>query len=653
MGGGSVGRCMAVMAAAALLAASGAAAHDHAGESGVYSPATGGPRLGHSAADVLGAMITDRRETPTKLDLLWDRYFAAASGRRVAPPPVARAGTSVVHRGGRVLTGTAAPRADVFSTGRTAGEPTMGITSDGTLFHAGIEFVNGAGARSIIQRSQDGGKTWHELDVVAPGTTADAVTLDPFMYVDKRTDRLFNVDLFGVACSAISISDDRGDSFDPAAVCNHTDHQHLFAGPAPDGADQPSGYENVVYYCSIDGGALGAYGTLTACSRSLDGGRTWRRTLTPAFTDDPSKEQGNLGIPGHCAGATGHGTVGPDGTVYLPRGYCGQPYVAISRDEGDSWERVQVADTGVSVGPGGLEEHEANVAVDAEGTVYYTWSAQDRLPYMVVSKDGGKTWGKPVLLSPPGVIEGWDPFIDVGDPGRVAVIYVGTANSPGPPFCVRATSDSACENADGSAGRPADDWNETRWTGYMAVSVDATSAQPTFHTVQIGSFEDPLTVGECGPLRCQQQYDFLDVVVGPDGTPWATFVDGCKPGGKEPECAALGSGLVTHMTGAPPLTGPLPAPGSGAPGAPAPGSTPAPRPSTCSGGRVRLTLPKSLRRATARSGDRRFKVRRRGGRLVAEGPAFGLRRGTVRVRITGRTRSGKRVRITRTARTCR
>jgi hypothetical protein len=488
------------------------------------------------------------------------------------------------------------------------------------------------------------------MDVLVPGTLQDARTLDPFLYVDKRTDRVFNVDLFGVACSAISTSDDGGDSFASSTICNHTDHQNLFTGPAPEGGEQPDGYENVTYYCSIDGGALGAFGTLTACSRSLDGGATWQRTLMPAFTDDPSQSQGNLGVPGHCGGATGHGAVAPDGTIYLPRGYCGQPYVAISRDEGDSWERVQVAGNGVLVGPGGTEEHEANVAIDAAGTVYYTWTAQDRLPYLAVSKDGGRTWGKPVLISPPGVGEGWDPFIDVGEPGRIAINYLGTTNSPGPPFCVKAISDSQCENADGSAGRPITDWEETRWFGFMAVSVDAAGPNPTFHTAPVGSFEDPLSMGACGPLRCQQQYDFLDVVIGPDGTPWASFVDGCAPGADAPpECVALGTGIVGHLTGAPPLLGPLPAPAPTAPAAPAP----APRARTCAGGRVTLRLPRSIRSARVTYGKRRFTVRRRRGRLVATTPAFGLERGVVKVRVVGRSRAGRRVKLTRRVRTCR
>jgi len=69
------------------------------------------------------------------------------------------------------------------------------------------------------------------------------------------------------------MSDDGGDSFENGAVCNHTDHQNLFAGPPPPGGLRPVGYPNVVYYCAIDCGALAEFGTMTACSRSLAGRR--------------------------------------------------------------------------------------------------------------------------------------------------------------------------------------------------------------------------------------------------------------------------------------------------------------------------------------------------------------------------------------------
>ena len=278
----------------------------------------------------------------------------------------------------------------------------------------------------------------------------DTKTADPLIYVDPGTGRLFNFDLT-LPCSVIWHSDDRGDTFGQGLACNHTDHQTLFAGPPPEGGAQPSGYPNVVYYCAIDGGASVAAG-ITACSKSLDGGVTFTRTGSAPYVTDFSKtDGGSMGIPGFCYGATGHGRVGPDGTVYVPRGMCGTPTLAISRDEGDTWEQVEIGkELGMEIG-GDLEEHEARVAIDSSLNVYYFWVARDHLPYLAVSRDGGRTFGKPMMVAPPGLKEAMLPAVAVGDDGRVAFSYLGTRNSPGGPFCVRTTT-SGCVTADGSAG---------------------------------------------------------------------------------------------------------------------------------------------------------------------------------------------------------
>ncbi len=67
------------------------------------------------------------------------------------------------------------------------------------------------------------------------------------------------------------------------------------------------------------------------------------------------------------------------------------------------------------------EEHEAGVAVDEEGNLYYAWTGADRLFYLATSTDGGKTWSDPKMIAAPGVTETWGPTIAVGAPGKIAV----------------------------------------------------------------------------------------------------------------------------------------------------------------------------------------------------------------------------------------
>jgi len=267
---------------------------------------------------------------------------------------------------------------------------------------------------------------------------------------------------------------------------------------------------------------------MVTCQRSLDGGMIWLPPGGPAFTHLP----GILGgvMPGaagldSCSGGAGHGIVGPDGIVYLPRLHCGVPMLGISRDEGMTWEQVQVGDAGVPCGQaieGTTCEHEAGVAMDSNGTLYYLWNADDHLLYLATSRDGGQTWSPRKSVNLPGLVETNLPQAAAGGPGKLAFAYIGTKNSPGAPF----TGDYAA----------------TTWNAYMAVSHDADSADPTFMTAQLNVDDDPIAAGPCVGLRCGSLYDFIDIRIAPDGTPWAPFVDGCLtacPPGQTDESEAI------------------------------------------------------------------------------------------------------------------
>jgi hypothetical protein len=452
--------------------------------------------------------------------------------------------SSTLHRaGGREVAPTATryrPAARLFYTGTLAGEPTLGVDEDGTIFFVGLE--REPTFHFPVLKSSDGGITWDEISPLLQGHEAHPVSQDPFLWLDKETGRLFDSDFTG-HCSLVSFTDDQGGSWDHGEVCGLTDHQTIFTGPP---AVSPTvGYPNVVYYCAIDGGITAYFSAMAGCAKSLDGGRTWVRTGEPAFHDDPRLPDGQFGIPGNCGGATGHGFVDPVGTVYLPRGHCGQPWLAISDNEGATWRRVQVADTGIPEAPPidpswdplseerGIQEHEAAVVADGKGNIYYVWTGRNRLPYLAVSRDAGTSWSKPKMIGPPGLTEASLPTLDIGARGRIAIAYIGSVNAPG---------------GDAPTGE-GDDYTRTTWNGYVTVSANALSKSPLFFTTSINNPKDPLVIGECGILRCQQQYDFIDIVIGPDGTPWTSMVHGCRGGA----CSQLGLGIVGHVVGGPNL----------------------------------------------------------------------------------------------------
>ncbi|HEX8001276.1 MAG TPA: sialidase family protein [Mycobacteriales bacterium] len=427
----------------------------------------------------------------------------AATGSSAAP-----GGRGVAfYAGGRGNAGPA-PRVELFRTGfRGAGEPTIGIAKDGTIW---------SDAREDVVRSTDNGRTWTLLTL-----DGHAATLDPYVYVDRATGRVWKSDLAGT-CQVLSWSDDRGGTWSHApAACNQSDHQSITAGK-PTTAVPTNGYPNVLYNCSQTVGYNG-YSFATGCAASRDGGVSWAPTGTFAF-HDPSPygvgpETGDAGIPGHCMGDNGPIATAPDGRLYVPRGWCGQPWLAWSDDEGATWTRVQVAKNGMNtsheggfgfVAPGhGQSEHEAAVAADRFGNVYFLWVGLDRLPYLAVSRDRGATFGAPVRIAPPGLREAWGPALDVDDRGRVAVAFMGSANSPGKPFT-------------GSYG-------ETTFTGYLALIPRPTDPRPLVWAGAVSGPDAPFVYGTCGPGRCDDGVlDFIDVTFHPDGSVWGAFVDSAQ-----------------------------------------------------------------------------------------------------------------------------
>ena len=412
----------------------------------------------------------------------------------------------------------------LFRTGSTGFEPTLGVTRNGWIFYAA------AGLETQVLRSRDGGVTWEALFA--------RVTADPYLWVDPATDRIFTVDFDG--CGLLSYSDDHGDTWQgPTAVtCGHTnDHQTIYAGPPVSGTT--NGYPNVLYYCAIGGGALANASTVTACSRSYDGGLTF--APTPALPFGPViAEKETLTRP--CDGASGQIFVDAAGTLYVPRGVCGQPWLAISRDEGASWTQVQVADNGMGRMASGDWDHEAAVRADGWGNVFYSWVARDRVPYLAVSHDNGTTWSHPIRVAPEGVGEADLPNMDLDEGGRLALVYMGTTHSPVMPF----PNDGGCtprDNPDRYASYITDPnasechppeavaaYEHVTWNAYITLTDDPLAASPRFVTAPINDPADPLVVGECGPFRCVSE-DFLDVDFGPRGEIVAAVIDHCDPTG--------------------------------------------------------------------------------------------------------------------------
>jgi hypothetical protein len=410
---------------------------------------------------------------------------------------------TVAHANGKPVAYKGGQEARFYRIGLPGGEPTIAITKNGDLYFPSIDAQSSPPNHVEVVKSSNQGAKWHIVSPKIGPLNRHPVSLDPYVWVDPATDRIFNIDLT-VACSLMSFTDDGGETWttNPLA-CGRpvNDHQTLFGGPP---ATSPTAlYPSVLYYCWNDVAS-------SACSKSIDGGLTWTPTGSPSFTGvQPSAgEQGEVPF---CGGLHGHGVVGNDGTVYVPKESCLQPWLAISKNEGQTWENVKVSN--ISAGNGILDP---SVDVDKHGNIYYTWTGGDRRVYFTTSKDGGTTWSDAVVVSPPGVHEANLATLDVGGKGKVAIAFMGSENSPWR---------HNCEKRDTCP--PDDKYTNTTWNGYVTTTTNALARNPVFVSTTVNPTNDPIARRRCGPGRCGLVFDFIDVVIAPSGEPYATFVDTC------------------------------------------------------------------------------------------------------------------------------
>jgi hypothetical protein len=371
-------------------------------------------------------------------------------------------------------------------TGFSAFEPTLGVTSEGNLFMSNSAGMPATGHSSIV-KSTDGGATWEDATPRIGPVSSPPQSNDPYVHVDQETDRVFNLDMQGLQCNYLQFSDDEGETWTQNPVaCGQPplqDHPSLWTGDPRE--TTTVGYENVVYLCV---NRLAD----AACAMSFDGGQSFTpwRTVFPEPGPDAQA----------CGGLHGHGTTGPDGRTYLGKVHCGTPMVAVSEDDGLTWNTVPITTEHPS------PKHDVEVAIDEAGNVYAMFVDDELQPYVSVSTDHGESWSRPVNVALPDVATAQFPAIAAGAEGKLAFVYLGTdSDEPVPDMS-----------------------DEVAWNAYVATVPDALKPNPTIATSQVNLQGDPIARGPCDDdNRCDGIGDFIDIVIDDDGRPWSALVDVC------------------------------------------------------------------------------------------------------------------------------
>jgi LPXTG-motif cell wall-anchored protein len=299
-------------------------------------------------------------------------------------------------------------------------EPTIGLDKKGTVYFNPLihqDLPTGSASSPRIFASSDRGRSWRDIGTAE----TDAVhvgTNDPYLYVDPDYGRVFWLDLQSTGVSFgtnVSFTDDGGKAWTTtvATVPGVNDHQTLLAVVPPKDVPTPTldpSFPKVVYYCANQI-------TDVACSRSLDGGRTYERVGSPLL------EQST----GCAVSTTDHLSADKDGRIYIGSSGCNVPMVGMSSDGGLTWTNTAVTTKILAA------YHDVATTTDTAGNVYALFSDDaNGLPYLSVSRNHGATWSTPVMVAPPDVNETAMLTLVAGDPGRVAVgMITTTVDNPG------------------------------------------------------------------------------------------------------------------------------------------------------------------------------------------------------------------------------
>lgn len=346
---------------------------------------------------------------------------------------------------------------------RLGGEPIIKADPSGGLYASSI--IGFSNSVSFLWKSQDHGQQWDLVNALPNAAPAQRPTFthgggDSEIVIGPRAPHgtgytVSFYDLESLADIGVATSFDSGKTFDQqttnalAGDVAGTDRQWGQLWRDPKGQD----HLFLVYNALAP-----RNGMRTILRESLDYGKTWH----------------NLGTGGalegvFSAGALGQLRVDRVGNLFFTSE--NSPSVNLVRGMRQPDGNYTFSSTLVSREPGtNTRQLFVTSALDSAGNIYVVWSRKEAVGtdvgiYTSVSRDQGRTFGKPVKMNSPKIHNANFPWIIAGDPGRVAVAFYGTTNK-----------------ADSTS-------NPGPWDVYVTQSTDFLSARP--HTQQVKVSEHP------------------------------------------------------------------------------------------------------------------------------------------------------------------
>jgi hypothetical protein len=160
-------------------------------------------------------------------------------------------------------------------------------------------------------------------------------------------------------------------------------------------------------------------------------------------------------------------------------------------------------------------------AIDKAGNLYAVWSEipsdQNGDPTgpgaikLAVSTDGAQTWSNPIKVSPSTLGNNAMPWVTAGDAGRIDIAWYGAPQA---------------QNAQGAYGP--DSLDNGTWNVYLAQSLNALSATPTFTVSQVSDHQvkfGNISTQGLGGSPDRSLGDFMQVTTGPQGQAIVSYVD--------------------------------------------------------------------------------------------------------------------------------